>query len=73
MIKYGIGVASGVAPLLAAVAWPGSASMASPVQVTGTAHQAARAAAGSAPGPARGHQSPLSSSFAAAIRASSRW
>jgi hypothetical protein len=49
VIKYGVGVASGVALVLAAVAWPGSASMASPVHVTGSAHQAARAAAGSAP------------------------
>ena len=49
MIKYGVGVASGVALVLAAVAWPGSASMASPVHVTSPAHQAARAAAASAP------------------------
>lgn len=46
MIKYGIGIASGVVLVLAAVAGPGSASTASPVQVSGTAH---RAAAGSAP------------------------
>ena len=49
MIKYGVGVASGVTLVLAAVAGPGSASMASPVHVTGSAHQAGRAAAGSAP------------------------
>jgi DNA-binding beta-propeller fold protein YncE len=45
VIKYGIGVAL----VLAAVAGPGSVSAASPVRVTGTAHQAARGAAGSAP------------------------
>lgn len=45
MIEYGIGVALAVA----AVAWPGSASMASPVQVNGTAHRADRAAAGPTP------------------------
>ena len=49
MIKYGMGVASGVTLALAAVAWPGSASMASPVHVTRSAHRAAQAAAGSAP------------------------
>ena len=49
MIKYGTGVASGVALVLATVAGPGSASMASPVQAGGTAHRAARAAAGCAP------------------------
>jgi YVTN family beta-propeller protein len=45
VIKYGIGLAAGVALALAAAAGPSSASMASPVQVTGTAHRAARAAA----------------------------
>ena len=49
MIKYGIGIVSGVVLVLAAVAGPGSASMASPVQVRGTAHRAVRTAAGSAP------------------------
>ncbi len=49
MIKYGVGVASGVALVLAAVAGPGSAATASPVRVTGPTHRAARAAAGSAP------------------------
>jgi hypothetical protein len=49
VIKYGIGLASGVALALAAAARPSSASMASPVQVNGTAHRAAQATARSAP------------------------
>ncbi len=48
MIRYGIGVASGVLAL-AAAAGPGSASMAKAVQVSGAAHLAARAAASCAP------------------------
>jgi YVTN family beta-propeller protein len=45
VIKYGIGLASGVVLALAAAAGPSSASMASPVRVNGTAHRAAQAAA----------------------------
>jgi YVTN family beta-propeller protein len=49
MIRFGVGVASGLALALAAAAGPVSASTASSAQVSGTAHQAAQAAAGSAP------------------------
>lgn len=48
MTKYGIGLASGLALALAAAAGPSSASMASPVQVNGTAHRAAPASGRSA-------------------------
>jgi YVTN family beta-propeller protein len=48
MIKYGIGLASGVALALAAAAGPSSASMGSPVPVSGIAHPAAQAAGRSA-------------------------
>jgi hyaluronoglucosaminidase len=49
VIKFGIGVASGVVLALAAATGTGSASTASSVQASGTAHRTARAAAGSAP------------------------
>jgi hypothetical protein len=49
VIKYGVGIASGVVLALAAVAGPGSVSMASPVRATGPTYRAAQAAAGSAP------------------------
>lgn len=49
MIKFGIGVTSGVVLALTAATGTGSASTASSVQVSGTAHRAAQAAAGPAP------------------------
>jgi YVTN family beta-propeller protein len=48
MIKYSVGLASGLALALAAAAGPSSASMASPVLLNGTAHRAAQAAGRSA-------------------------
>jgi YVTN family beta-propeller protein len=48
VIKFGIGVAAGVALALAAATGPTSASTASWVQASGTPHRAARDAAGSA-------------------------
>jgi YVTN family beta-propeller protein len=49
VIRFGVGAASGVALALAAAAGPVSASTASSVQVSGTAHRAGQAAPGSAP------------------------